>query len=144
MTPNLAIPAVVAVVGGSAVVGQALKLLLQSADYEAKFVPEQSLDEPGSLDGIQLLLFTPGLRAERRRAVAKLIADRPLEARIPIVELLGDVQAEHAGVIKFVRWPCRVEELKCQLKAFLLDSSGTSQDNQVQRGPQEEKQAIDN
>jgi hypothetical protein len=139
---DLAVPAMVAIVGGSAVVGQVLKLLLQDADYDTKFIPEQSLDEPGSLDEIQLLLFPPGLSAESRRAVAKLIADRSLEARIPILELTWNAQAEYAEVGNFVRWPCRVEELKRQIKAFLLDSSGMSQDGQVQQGPQEEKETI--
>jgi hypothetical protein len=122
-------PTSVAIVGGDAIVGQALELLLGSADFSARFLSEPSLEEPGWLDGVKLLLLAPGLDSERRKALLRLIDERPSEPRIPVLELVDSARAEQAGDGHFVSWPCRAEELKRRVTDALLGRSEASQDN---------------
>jgi hypothetical protein len=128
VTPDR-IPTSVAIIGGDAVVGQALELLLGSADFSARFLFEPSLDEPGWLDGIKLLLLAPGLDSERRKALLELIDSRPLGSRILVLELIDSARAAQVGEGHFVPWPCRAEELKRQVTAALLGRSDASQDD---------------
>ena len=50
-------PTPVVIFGGDPAVGRILQLLLRSTGYDAKFVTDDSLGEPGLFDGVRLLLF---------------------------------------------------------------------------------------
>lgn len=110
---------VVLILGGNWVVGRALGLLLQNAEYKVRFLVGSSLDQPGLLDGVQLLLLAPGLGPEFRDALLGMINGRPLEARIPVLELVDNDRAAQVGDGRFVPWPCRAEELKRQITIAL-------------------------
>ena len=120
--------AAVLVLGRDAVVGKALELLLRSADYNVKFLTEPSLDEPGLLDGVQLLLLAPGLSAKRREALLTLVSSMPVAVRIPVLELASNIKRAQVGTGHLVPWPCRAEDLERRIKAALLAGSETSQD----------------
>lgn len=111
----------VLIVGGNAVVGRALEMLLRAAaDFNVRFLTESSLDEPGLLDGVQLLLLTPGLGSKRYEALLTLVSRYPLAAKIPLLRLVSANLAVQDGEKNFVPWPCRVEELKERISAALL------------------------
>ena len=121
----------VLVVGGDAIVGQALELLLQSAECDVKFLGEPFLEEPGLLDGFQLLLIAPGLSAKCRETLLALVSSTTVAQRIPFLELVSNIQgAQQDGAGHLVPWPCQPEELERRIKtALLLDGSKTSQDD---------------
>ncbi len=62
---------------GDPVVGRALALLLRGSGYDTRFLPASSLSEPGSLEGIGLLLLapTPELRVEQREVLLASLRD---------------------------------------------------------------------
>lgn len=117
--------AMVVVMGGDAVVGQALALLLKSADYDVRFLPEEPLSgRAGSLSEAQLLLLAPGLSAERREAILALVSSEPDTKNTPVLELISNTQRSRLGERHFVMpWPCRTEDLKQQIEAALLADS---------------------
>lgn len=113
----------VVVVGGDAVVGQALELLLDSEDRRVSFLredfrEEDFREEPRVLEGVELLVFTPGLSTERRRRILALIEDAPSAQRIPVLEFVANARASPAKSGRFVApWPCRTEELNRHVEA---------------------------
>jgi hypothetical protein len=118
---------VVVVVGGDAVVGQALELLLRSTDCSVKFLAEPYLNAPGSLDGAQLLVLAPGLGAQKRKAILESVRSEPTMRSTSVVELASDARASQLEERHFlVPWPCRTEDLRQQVEAALLAGSGAS------------------
>ena len=113
---------VVLVFGGDATVGRALELLLKSADHDVRFLGESISSESGVLDRAQLLILAPGLSTEVRKDILALVGSRTEEAKLPVLELLTDYhEEEQAGTRWFLLWPCRMEELRQQVKAALLE-----------------------
>jgi len=135
--------ATVLVLGGDAIVGQALELLLQSASCNVKFLTEPSLDEPGLLDGVQLLLLAPGLSAERRENLLVLVNSTLVAARIPVLELVSNLQEAQVGAGHLVPWPCQPKELERRIKAALLAEAETSQDGRDPQTRPEERRMGD-
>ncbi len=122
-------PAKVLIVGGNAIVGHALELLLGSSECKVKFLSETFLEKPGLLDGLQLLLVAPGLRNECREALLESVESMPVGERVLVLELVSNIPgAQQDGAGHLVLWPCQPEELERRIKAALLDGSKTSQD----------------
>jgi hypothetical protein len=127
----------VVILGGGALVGRALELLLRSADCNVRFLGEPSLgkpslhvselDGPGPLDGARLLILAPGVSAGCREDALALISARTAEARFEVLELGDDRQEALVGAWEVLPWPCRTEDLKRRVMAALLDGPGTSQ-----------------
>lgn len=116
--------ATVIVVGGDAVVGQALELLLRGADYGVRFLPERSLirvpPAGGALDGARLLLLAPKLSAEGREGVLAWVRASSAAKKIPVLELVDDPDGARDGSGRcFLPWPCRTEDLKRHIDAAL-------------------------
>ena len=116
----------VAIVSGNTIVGRALELLLWSAQYSVRLLVYPSFDKPGLLNGVQLLLLAPGLDGVRREALLGVIDSVP-SVKVPVVELVDATQAAQAGDGHFVSWPCRLEDLKREIKAALLAGSEDTQ-----------------
>lgn len=137
MTPDRAPAPTILVLGGDAVVGQALELLLWNADWNVKFLTEPSLEESELLDGIGLLLLAPGLSTERRKALLTLVGSTLAMVRIPILELVDDPESSQGAQVEsghLVPWPCRPEDLKRHIDAALLAGPRALRDPQVRRG----------
>ena len=110
---------------GDPVVGRALALLLRSSLYDARFLTTSSLSDPGSLEGVRLLLLTPTweLDADRREALLASLRDASEAAKAPILELTSSqvrngqarLRSEHT-----VSWPCSTEELERRIQGALL------------------------
>ncbi len=76
VSERIAALALVIVLGGESVVGWALKALLRSVGYRARFVADASpLEQPGALDEVRVLLLAPRCSpGSRETALAALIA----------------------------------------------------------------------
>ena len=122
----------VVAVCGDAVVGRALVLLLGGPRYDVRFVPASSLDEPGALEGVELVLLTPTweLNGEGRDALLASLRGTPGAAETPILTLTSSfsegTQNEdvRAGLEHTVSWPCSTEELERRIQAALLAAPG--------------------
>lgn len=103
----------VVVIGGDAIVGQALELLLGGRGHTVRFVNEDLSDEPGLLAEAGLLILAPDLTERRREGLISLAAGASPLAGVPVLELVPyHLQtADGAGRI-MVPWPCRAEELE--------------------------------
>ncbi|HET7480325.1 MAG TPA: hypothetical protein VFJ72_12490 [Rubrobacteraceae bacterium] len=109
---------------GDPVAGRALVLLLRGADYDVKFLPLSVLEEPGMLEGVQLLILglTPGLNEEGRGALLKFLRSSPFAASMPTLELVvpeGAQNAEPRDSRLVVPWPCSTEQLKERIETAL-------------------------
>jgi len=150
VAPDRTTAAPVVVVIGDAVVGQALELLLQTADFSTRFLAERHLDEPGSLDGVRLLLLAPGLGEERREALLRLVYNNSSAVKVPVLELIYNSRVSWAGKTNGVAWPCRAEALGQRIRAALLgvlaadqDGPGTGQEVLDPQALQEEEEWVD-
>src|SRR3954466_733081 len=73
------------VVCGDEIVSRVLALLLRDSGYQAMALPiTSSLNEPGALEGVQLLLLTPTPEqsTERRKALLASLKDMPGGAKL--------------------------------------------------------------
>jgi hypothetical protein len=140
-SPPAATLGVVLVFGGDATVGRALELLLQSADYDVRFLGEHISSESGVLGRAQLVILAPGLSTEAREYILTLLGSRTEEAKLPVLELNTNYQDKQAGTGWFLPWPCRTEELKQQVKAALLKGFEEDKSGRGPQAPREEEEA---
>ena len=132
---------VVLVFGGDAAVGRALELLLKSADYDVRFLGESISSESGVLGRAQLVILAPGLSTEAREDILTLLGSRTEEAKLPVLELLTNYhEEEQAGTGWFLLWPCRMEELRQQVKAALLKEFEEDKSGWGPQVPREERE----
>jgi hypothetical protein len=123
------IPRIVAVCGDP-VVSRALVLLLDGPRYDARFVPSSSLGEPGSLEGVCLVVLTPTweLNGDGRGALLAMLRGTSGPAAAPILELTSSSYGggrngeavEGVGLVHAVPWPCSTKELERRLEAALV------------------------
>ena len=122
------VPVPLVAIYGDPIVGRVLVLLLRSSRYNAKFLPDLSLIEPGMLEDVELLLLCPSLVLDPKRRETLLAS---LRAKIgafktSIIELVGITQetrsdqGQGGGSIQTVHWPCTIQELERQIEAALL------------------------
>lgn len=117
-------PITVAILARDLVAGRALELLLQSAEYNTRFLVETVTYElTETLDGVQLLLLAPTLSAKHREYFLNRMRSRPATAEIPVLELITAPDEAQAEQEALVLWPCRMEDLKERIEAALLSRS---------------------
>jgi hypothetical protein len=121
-------PIRIAILGGDLLVGRSLEAALRGIGYDVRFLNGAFLDGSATdqtarlLVEVELIVFTPRMRAGRRRAFLDLLRETPATAAVPVLELattLDEVRAEQAGV-GLVAWPCPTEELARRIEAVLL------------------------
>lgn len=129
---------------GEPVVGRALVLLLRGSGYDARFLPASDFGEPGTLEGVRLLLLTPisELSTERRDTLLAFLKHAPAIAEIPILELATtSTGIREGGALDkseyVVPWPCSTEELEQRIEAILLANSRSKGSTQVGRPGEE-------
>ena len=124
----------VIVFGGNPVVGRVLQALLEDLGYQARFLPQDSFDEPGLLDGARLLLLTGGADTESRDTSAALVERvRAKVGGAPILKLTSSMEGGQAEKENLVRWPCRLEELKRRIDALLPGGSRSEETSLEER-----------
>ncbi len=104
-------PTAIAILGGKAVVGNALSLLLRGAGYDIRLIERDLAGlADGLLDGVDVLLLAPGLSNGVREALLSVVSGNPKTAQIPVLTLssaigdVGEVLDEESGT-PLVRWP---------------------------------------
>jgi hypothetical protein len=115
----------VIVVGGEPATGRSLEALLQAAGYAARFQPEPLTDGHSELLADScLLVVTPGLSAEPRKALADTVMCSA--TRILVLELRPANEGEEIGIqgADAAPWPCPLEELLRRVRAALLSQEG--------------------
>lgn len=130
----------VLILGGDATVGRALELLLQSADYDVRFLGETISSESSVLDGAQLLILAPGLSTESREDIFALVGSRTEEAKLPVLELITNYQEEQAGMEWSLPWPCRTEKLRQQVETALIKGFEENKSGRRLQAPREERE----
>ncbi len=101
MIPGLASAPPTLAICGDPAVGRALVLLFRDPRYDAKFLPDASLGEPGALEGVRLLLFTCTRVFSAGHRVAQLasVKDRAAAAGIPVLELVSFLRKGRPGAV---------------------------------------------
>jgi hypothetical protein len=120
VAPNAA----VVVVGGDAIVGRALELLLRGSGYDARFEAPPTFDARGVLREAGLVLLAPGLDERDRGAVLSSVEAACHEGDLPVLELVSVIAPRSGKGHALVFWPCRTEDLEREIEAAL--SSGES------------------
>ena len=115
------VSAEVVIFGGDPLVGQALELLLASTSYNVKFLDKNSLEQPGILERVRLILLGPGWSAESRQAVLVAVENEPAGARrIQVLEMGSPPEGIRVEPERHVPWPCRAKDLKSRIEMALL------------------------
>lgn len=122
------VPIPLVAICGDPIVGRALMLLLRSSSYNMIFLPDQSLQEPGMLQDVELLLLCPSLElgSERRETLLASFRARKGAVKTSTIELVGvnqeirSDQGQGDGSTHKVTWPCTIQELERQIEAALL------------------------
>lgn len=113
-------PTTIAILGGNAVVGRALEVLLRGVGYEVRLLGEPGAYRPEELfEGVDVLLLGPGLGADRREDYLRAMVSTLRTAAIPVLSFSPGPKGTIAEEDRLVSWPCRVEELAREIEAVL-------------------------
>ena len=118
-------------ISGDPVVGRLLVLLLEDSGHKVGFLPRASLNEPGALEGVRLLILTPtpDLTDERRAALLASLMDTQEATGLTVMELVTlpeEMRREEPreelpdDSWHRVPWPTGIAELKRRIEAALL------------------------
>ena len=122
------------VVSGDPFGSRILALLLRDSGYRAEFLAIWSLDEPGALEDVQLLVLTPTwalLSIEERKALVASLREMTRDRGLIVIELISlseerraeeeeeEEAQEELPSHKKVPWPCGIEELEQRIEAAL-------------------------
>ncbi len=118
------------VVSGDPFASRILALLLRDSGYRAEFLSIWSLNEPGALEDVQLLVLTPTwalLSTEERKALLASLREMQRDTGLIVIELITlseerrteEEAQEELQSHKKVLWPCRIDELEQRIGAAL-------------------------
>jgi DNA-binding response OmpR family regulator len=115
------------VVTGDPLGSRILALLLRDSGYRAKVLPTSSLDEPGVLQDIRIVVLTPRWElssTEQREALLASLKERSSDMGLIVVELTTLSEEWHTEGLQElpshkVPWPCRISELEQRIEAAL-------------------------
>ena len=118
------------VVSGDPFASRILALLLIDSGYRAEFLAIWSLNEPGALEDVQLLVLTPTgalLSTEVRKALLASLRQMQRDTGLVVIELITlseerrteEEAQEELQSHKKVLWPCRIDELEQRIGAAL-------------------------
>ncbi len=119
------------VVSGDPFGSRILALLLRDSGYRAEFLSIWSLNEPGALEDVQLLVLTPTgalLSTEERKALLASLSQMKRDTGLIVIELVTlseerrteeEEAQEELQSHKKVLWPCRIDKLEQRIEAAL-------------------------
>ena len=111
--------ATIIVVGGDAVVGHALELLLRCSGYDARSETLSAFDAGGTPLDAELILLAPGLdELDRGTVLTSVDADHRGD-NLPVVELVPATKAWPREGHAFLSWPCRTQDLEREVEVVL-------------------------
>ena len=85
---------------GEPVVGRTLALLLGGSNYDARFLTASSLGEPGSLEGVRLLVLTPTWELDADSVTVKVALTVPLFPSVTDTSLIEMVGGGASSLVK--------------------------------------------
>jgi hypothetical protein len=117
-------------VSGDPFASRILALLLRDSGYRAEFLAIWSLNEPGALEDVQLVVLTPTralLDTDEHKALLTSLREMTRDRGLVVVELITlseERRTEEEGPQelqshKKVLWPCRIDELEQRIEAAL-------------------------
>ena len=113
----------IAILGGNAVVGRVLEVLLRGAGYEVRFLGEPEAFVPEELfEGLDVLLLGPGLGVDRREDYLGAMTGTLNTAAIPVLAFSPGPKGTVAEEDRLVPWPCKMEDLAREIEAVLPPS----------------------
>lgn len=111
--------AMIVVVGGDAVVGYAIKLLLGGSGYDARFATLSSFVAEVTLRDADLILLSPGLDERGRGTVLASIEATRGVGKLPVLELVSVTAAWPREGHALLLWPCRTQDLERMVETAL-------------------------
>lgn len=111
--------ATVFVVGGDAVVGHALELLLCGSGYDARFEALPGFDARQALGESGLILLAPGLDERDRDAILSSMKSACRDGDLPVLELVPATAPRPGDGHVIISWPCRTEDLERAIETAL-------------------------
>ena len=118
--------AIIIVVGGDAVVGHALELLLRGSGYDARFETLSTFAADGMSLDAGLILLAPGLDERSRETVLTSVEVARRGGGLPVVELVPATASRPGEGHAILPWPCRTEDLEREVEAALHGTGATS------------------
>ncbi len=111
----------IALLGGNTIVGRALSLLLREAGYDVRILSAPPTRSPEELmDGVDLLLISPGLTGERCKALLAPLRGTRDRMNMPILKLSSvireDLLKDEVGVVP---WPMNIDGLIREIEGSL-------------------------
>jgi hypothetical protein len=118
------------VISGDPLGSRILALLLIDSGYRAEFMPISTLNDPGSLEDIQLLVLMPTralLSTEDHDALLSSLREMTRDRGLIVMELISlseerrteqEEEAQELPSYK-VLWPCGIDELEERIEAAL-------------------------
>ena len=117
------------VISGDPLGSRILALLLIDSGYRAEFMPISTLNDPGSLEDIQLLVLMPTralLSTEEHDALLSSLREMTRDRGLIVMELISlseerrteQEEAQELPSYK-VLWPCGIDELEERIEAAL-------------------------
>lgn len=121
-----AIPAaaIIIVVGGDAVVGHALELLLRGSGYNARFEALPTFAADGTPLDAGLILLAPGLDERGREAVLTSVDVARRGGDLSVIELVPAMSSWPGEGHALLPWPCRTEDLEREVETALHGTGG--------------------
>ena len=120
------------VVSGDPLGSRILALLLRDSGYRAEFMLISSLNDPGSLEDIQLLVLTRTralLSTEEHDALLSSLSQMTRDRGLIVMELISlseerraeqEEEEESQELLSYrVLWPCGIDELEERVEAAL-------------------------
>jgi hypothetical protein len=117
------------VVSGDPLGSRILALLLRDSGYRAESLPIWSLNDPRSLEDVQLLVLTPTwalLSTAEHDALLSSLREMTKDMGLIVMELVtlseerrAEEEAQERLSYKKVLWPCRIDELEQRIEAAL-------------------------
>jgi len=111
--------ATIIVVGGDAVVGHALELLLRGSGYDARSEALSTFDASGAPLDAELILLAPGLDERGRSTVLNSVDADHWGDNLPVVELVPATTAWPGEGHALLPWPCRTQDLEREVEGAL-------------------------
>jgi hypothetical protein len=121
-------PSGMVVISGDPLTSRILALLLRDSGYRAEVMSISSLNDPGALEDVQLLVLTPTrawLSTEERKVLWASLRETTRDMGLIVMELITVSKERHAVEeaqelpSHKVLWPCPVDELEQRIEATL-------------------------
>jgi hypothetical protein len=118
-------PTTIAILGGDPVAEAALALLLKGEGYHPRRIERDLVGTVDRLEGVDLLLFAPGVPKEVRDCLLSAVRANPTTARIPALRLssvMGELLDGDSSTL--IPWPSPISVLIQEIETAISINTG--------------------